>query len=113
VWAGAGVGDPAMHRWAVAGLANARVQREIRHQPVGAVEAGEVDGGDDRDRDGDIDAGHGHQSGNDRVVDRRDRDVPLDVGELIAVEVELTDQRVDAAPLVAGQVLNLRLTFAR
>jgi hypothetical protein len=54
-------------------------QPEIGHQPVGAVEAGEVtDGGDDRDGDGDIDAGHRHQPRHDRIVDRFDRDVPLD-----------------------------------
>lgn len=29
----------------------------------------------------------------------------IDVGELVTVEIELAQQRVDAAPLISGQVL--------
>jgi hypothetical protein len=50
-------------------------------------------------------ARNGHQASDDRVVDRLQGDVAIDLGELLAVEVELADQRFDAAPLVGRQVL--------
>jgi hypothetical protein len=78
---------------AAAGLADLGVQPEIGDEPVRVLEAGEVaDRGDDRHRHAHVDAGHRHQPGDDRVVDRFDGDVALDVGELVAVEVELAQQ---------------------
>jgi hypothetical protein len=71
------------------------VEAEVGDEPVGAVEAAEVaDGGEDGDRDGDVYPGQGHQPR---------RDVAVDLGELLAVEVELPQQRLDAAPLVPGR----------
>lgn len=95
-----------MHRGSVAGLADPRVQPEIRHEPVGRREPGEVpDRRHDRYSDGDIDTRDGHQSSHDQVVDRVHGDVSFDLGELVTVEVELPEQRFDAAPLISGQVL--------
>jgi len=105
----AGLGDPAVCRRAVAGLADAGVEAEVGDESVGTVEPVEVaDCGEDRDRDGDIDPGHGHQSRDDRVVERLQGDVAVDLGELLAVEVELPQKRLDAPPLIRGQVLPVK-----
>lgn len=72
----------------------------------GAGEAGEVpSGGHDGDDDGGVDTGNGHQPGHERGLDCFDGDVPVELSEFCTVEVELAQQRVDAATLIGRHVL--------
>ncbi len=103
----AGFGDPAVAGGAVAGLVDLGVQAQVGHEAVRGLEAGEVpDRGHDRGGHGDVDARNGHQPGDHRVPDGVGSDVALDQGELVAGEVELAQQRVDAALLISGQRLS-------
>src|SRR5207248_783227 len=55
-------GDPSVYGGMAAGLADARVEAEVADELVGGAEASEVaDGGDDRERNGGVDAGDRHQ----------------------------------------------------
>ena len=100
------LGDPSMRRGLVAGLLDARVQAEVADELVRRAEAGEVaDGGGDRDRDRDVDAGDRHQSPGRLAAQRDARELGVDQPQLLAVEVQLAQQRPDGPALVGGQLL--------
>jgi hypothetical protein len=99
----AGFGDAS--QVALTRLADLGVQTEMGDD-VGAREAGEVsNGGHDRQRHHRVDAGDGHQPGDDGIAESLDGQLAVDGLEFGAKEVELADQRLGTAPLIAGQLL--------
>jgi hypothetical protein len=83
-----------------------RVQTEVADQLLRAAKATEVtDGGDDRQRHGRVDAGDRHQP-LDVVASQRDTaELGIDDPQLLAVEVQLAQQRRDGLALIGRQRL--------
>jgi hypothetical protein len=89
-----------------AGLLHARVQTEIGHQPLRAAEPPEVtNSGDQRQRDGRVDAGDRHQPQDLLALERDPAQGGVDDPQLLGVEVDLSQQRLDRELLVGRQVL--------
>lgn len=100
------LGDPAVRGGLIAGLLDAWIEAHIAHQLVGRGESREVaDGGGDRHRDVDVDAGDRHQPPGVLAAQRDTGELGVDELELLAVEVELAQQRPDGLALVGGQLL--------
>jgi hypothetical protein len=99
-------GDAAMAGGLASGLLEARVQPEIADELVRRGEALEVaDGGGDRHRHGDVDAGDRHQPLGVLTSHGDPRELLVDQRQLLAVEVQLAQQRRDGLALVGGQRL--------
>jgi hypothetical protein len=82
------------------------VQPDIGHQLARVGEPGEVtDGGDNRDRRDRVHARDGHQPGHHRIGERLDGQLLVGDGQLLAVEVQLPQQRLHGRVLVGGQGL--------
>jgi hypothetical protein len=102
----AGLGDAAVAGGAHSGLADLGVQSQVADELVGAREPAEVlDRGEDGQRHDRVDPRHGHEASDHRIVQRLDCELGVDRFELVAVEVELTDERRHAPALVGGQLL--------
>lgn len=82
-------------------MADARVEAEVADELVRGGEAAEVaDGGADRERDGRIDASDRHQPLHLLACKRDASEISVDQQQLLGVEVELTQKRLDGATLI-------------
>jgi hypothetical protein len=100
------LGDPPVLGRLAAGLTDPRVQPEVADQLVRRREAVEfADRGHDRQRDGRVDAGNRHQSRNLAALQADPPKLEIDQAQLLAGEVELTQQRRDRLGLIARQLL--------
>jgi hypothetical protein len=100
------LGDPPVTRRRAAGLPHARVQPEIRHQPAWGREPVKVaDGRDDGQGHGGVDAGDCHQPLDLPALERDPAERGVDDPQLLAVEVELAQQRLDGELLIRGERL--------
>ena len=78
---------------------------------VGGLEPREVpDRGDHRHRNRDVDPRHGHQPSSRPIVQCLDSEIMVDLGELVAMEVQLAQQRLDATLLIRWQILRAEPT---
>ena len=90
----------------VAGLFDFGIEAEVGGQLAAILEAADVaDGGHEGRRDGDVDAGDGHQPLDLRPGQRVDGDELLDRGDLRVEEVDLAQPGVDGLALADRQLL--------
>jgi hypothetical protein len=100
------LGDPPVVGRLAAGLLDARVQPEIGDQLLGGAEPPELtDGRDQRERDRRVDAGDRHQPADLGALERDPAELRVDDPQLLGVEVELPQQRLDRVMLVGRQML--------
>jgi hypothetical protein len=100
------LGDPAVLGWLAAGLAHPRVETQIADQPLRGREPTEVpDRGHDRQRHGGVHPRDGQQPPDLDAFQADPAELGVDDPKLLAVEVELAQQRPDRLVLVLGQVL--------
>ena len=100
------LGDPPVPRRLTARLPDPRVQPEIRHQPAGGREPVKVaDGRHDRQRHGGVDPGDRHQPLDLPALQRDTSERGVDDPQLLPVEVELAQQRLDGELLIRRQRL--------
>ena len=100
------LGDPPVTCRRAAGLPNPRVQPQIAHKSAGGREPVRVaDGRDDRQRHGGVDAGNRHQPLDLPALQRDPPEHGVDDPQLMTVEVELAQQRLDGELLIGWQRL--------
>jgi len=100
------LGDPAVRRGRTAGLADPGVQTEIGDQLLGATKAPEVaDCCDERECDGRVDARDRHQSLDLVALERDASQRGVDDPQLLPLEVELAQQRLDRLALITRKIL--------
>jgi hypothetical protein len=97
---------PAMTSYAQAGLPHARIESEVTYEFLRRAEAPHLtDGGDEANRDDDIDASDRQKPPKPRIVKCGLRERPIDHGEIFGMPINLAQPLLDRAQLVLRQGL--------